>query len=54
MGLTEDQINSLDELWTKESNWNYKAKNKSGAAGIPQLIGWANVPNFNNNYKLQI
>jgi len=29
----------LELLWTKESNWNYKAKNKrSSAAGIPQLL----------------
>ena len=30
----------LDELWTKESRWNYKAKNpKSSAFGIPQILG---------------
>ena len=29
----------LDQLWTKESNWNYKAKSKtSSAKGIPQLL----------------
>ena len=31
----------LDELWHKESRWNYKAKNpKSSAFGIPQIIGF--------------
>jgi hypothetical protein len=30
----------LDELWMKESRWNYKAKNpKSSAFGIPQILG---------------
>jgi SLT domain-containing protein len=29
----------LELLWTRESNWNYKAKNKrSSAKGIPQLL----------------
>jgi hypothetical protein len=29
----------LEKLWTKESNWRYKAKNKqSSAYGIPQLL----------------
>jgi hypothetical protein len=29
----------LEKLWTKESNWRYKAKNKlSTAYGIPQLL----------------
>ena len=54
-GWGEDQFDSLDKLWTKESNWNYKAKNKSsGAAGIPQLKGGSNVPGFDNDYKIQI
>ena len=33
------QFTCLDNLWTKESNWNYKARNKtSGAHGIPQAL----------------
>lgn len=29
----------LELLWTRESNWNYKAKSKtSSARGIPQLL----------------
>ena len=33
------QYRCLELLWTKESNWNYKAKNKtSTASGIPQLL----------------
>jgi hypothetical protein len=33
------QYSCLDELWTKESHWNYKASNRrSGAHGIPQAL----------------
>ena len=33
------QFTCLDQLWTKESNWNYKARNRvSGAHGIPQAL----------------
>ena len=35
----EEQYSCLNKLWTKESNWNYKARNKvSGAHGIPQAL----------------
>ena len=35
----EAQYACLNKLWTKESNWNYKARNKvSGAHGIPQAL----------------
>lgn len=33
----KSQYECLLALWTKESNWNYKAVNKSGAYGIPQI-----------------
>lgn len=34
-----DQYKCLDSLWTYESNWNPKSKNKkSSAFGIPQLL----------------
>ena len=33
------QFTCLDNLWTKESNWNYRARNpRSGAHGIPQAL----------------
>jgi len=36
---SDRQFTCLDNLWTKESNWNYKARNKtSGAHGIPQAL----------------
>ena len=35
----EAQYACLNKLWTKESHWNYKARNKvSGAHGIPQAL----------------
>jgi hypothetical protein len=38
-GWTEDQYRCLNNLWTKESHWNYKAHNyRSGAHGIPQAL----------------
>jgi hypothetical protein len=38
-GFSEKEYKCLNSLWTKESNWNYKARNKnSGAHGIPQAL----------------
>lgn len=35
----DDQYSCLNRLWTKESHWNYKARNSnSGAHGIPQAL----------------
>jgi membrane-bound lytic murein transglycosylase MltF len=35
----EAQYSCLNKLWTKESHWNYKARNKvSGAHGIAQAL----------------
>ena len=38
-GFNEKQYNCLNQLWTQESSWNYKSRNKkSGAHGIPQAL----------------
>jgi murein DD-endopeptidase MepM/ murein hydrolase activator NlpD len=38
-GWSEDQFGCLDDLWTRESNWNHRAENpSSGAYGIPQSL----------------
>ena len=38
-GFEEKEYKCLNRLWTKESNWNYKSRNKkSGAHGIPQAL----------------
>ena len=35
-----DEFYCINELWYRESRWNYKAKNpKSSAFGIPQILG---------------
>jgi hypothetical protein len=38
-GWEGEQFRCLNNLWTKESHWNYKAHNyRSGAHGIPQAL----------------
>lgn len=38
-GFSISQFSCLNKLWTKESGWNHKAKNRSsGAYGIPQAL----------------
>lgn len=37
-GFGENQWSCLEQLWTKESGWNHKAGNGSGAYGIPQAL----------------
>ena len=32
------QYSCLDQLWQRESGWNYQAENASGAYGIPQAL----------------
>lgn len=36
---SDTQFECLDSLWTRESNWNHRARNaRSGAYGIPQAL----------------
>lgn len=37
-GWGEGQFSCLASLWQKESGWNYRAYNPSGATGIPQSL----------------
>jgi len=38
-GWGESQFTCLDNLWTRESHWNYRSSNRSsGAHGIPQAL----------------
>jgi hypothetical protein len=37
-GWSEAQWQCLDQLWTRESNWETQAANPSGAYGIPQAL----------------
>jgi|GEM_PF-2207291 len=35
---------ALNQLWTRESNWNPLAANRSGACGIPQALPCSKIP----------
>lgn len=37
-GWGDGQFSCLSSLWQKESGWNYRAHNASGASGIPQAL----------------
>jgi len=37
-GWGSDQFSCLNQLWEKESGWDYQAYNPSGATGIPQAL----------------
>ncbi|WP_326641807.1 MULTISPECIES: transglycosylase SLT domain-containing protein [unclassified Streptosporangium] len=38
-GWSRTQFDCLSRLWTRESNWNHRARNRhSGAYGIPQAL----------------
>lgn len=43
--------NNLVSLWNKESGWNYKAKSKSGACGIPQAKPCSKMKKYGKDYK---
>jgi len=45
MGWTGAEWDALEKLWTRESNWNPKARNpSSGAYGIPQSLPHTKMP----------
>ena len=47
-----DQFNCLNRLWTKESHWNYKARNKrSGAHGIPQALPATRMDSISTDWR---
>ncbi|NRQ39631.1 transglycosylase SLT domain-containing protein [Nonomuraea sp. NN258] len=37
-GWNIKQFRCLERLWTRESGWNHRAGNRSGAYGIPQAL----------------
>ena len=58
-GFADSQFGCLDSLWTKESNWNYRASNaSSGAYGIPQSLPGSKMatiaPDWQTNPVTQI
>lgn len=42
----DDQWWALNNLWTRESNWNPNARNSSGACGIPQALPCSKIPDL--------
>lgn len=50
-GWGDDQFSCLDSLWTKESNWQYDARNpSSGAYGIPQSLPAEKMASAGDDY----
>ncbi|MEV4345110.1 lytic transglycosylase domain-containing protein [Actinoplanes sp. NPDC049596] len=51
-GFGIDQFPCLNNLWTRESGWNYKAENKgSGAYGIPQSLPGSKMASAGADWK---
>ena len=47
-----DQFTCLNRLWTKESHWNYRARNKkSGAHGIPQALPASRMESISSDWR---
>lgn len=46
------QFSCLNTLWTKESNWNYRARNpRTGAHGIPQALPAAKMEIIGTDWR---
>lgn len=51
-GGTDKQWQCLLTLWTRESHWNYKARNKRGGAyGIPQAYPAKKMARFGSDWR---
>jgi hypothetical protein len=57
-GWADSQFGCLEKLWTKESGWNPRASNPSGAYGIPQAKPGSKMssagPDWKTNHETQI
>jgi hypothetical protein len=57
-GWSASQCRDLGTLWQKESGWNSRAHNRSGAHGIPQALPGSKMasagPNWQSNARTQI
>ncbi len=57
-GWSGSQCSDLGTLWQKESGWNSRAHNPSGAHGIPQALPGSKMasagPNWQTNARTQI
>ncbi|MBE7162198.1 MAG: phospholipase [Williamsia herbipolensis] len=51
-GWGADQFSCLDDLWTKESGWNYRAVNPNGGAtGIPQALPGSKMASVGSDWQ---
>jgi hypothetical protein len=51
-GWSDRQWRCLDRLWTRESNWNHLARNRSsGAYGIPQALPGAKMRSAGDDWR---
>jgi hypothetical protein len=51
-GWSDGQFQCLDRLWTRESNWKYRASNAtSGAVGIPQALPGSKMAAVANDWQ---
>ena len=49
---SDAQFDCLNKIWTKESHWNYKARNKiSGAHGIPQALPATKMESIGTDWR---
>jgi hypothetical protein len=48
----DDNWSALDKLWTRESNWNVNARNRSGACGIPQALPCSKIPDMSTTGQI--
>ena len=50
-GFGLEQMPCLEKLWTKESGWNEKAANRSGAYGIPQALPGSKMAVYGSDWQ---
>lgn len=51
-GFGLEEMPCLDKLWTKESGWNHKARNRSsGAYGIPQALPGSKMATVGDDWE---
>jgi murein DD-endopeptidase MepM/ murein hydrolase activator NlpD len=51
-GWGDSQFSCLDRLWTRESNWDYRARNpSSGAYGIPQALPGSKMATAGSDWR---
>ncbi|MFK3982915.1 lytic transglycosylase domain-containing protein [Micromonospora sp. NPDC050397] len=50
-GFPIAEMPCLEKLWTKESGWNHKASNPSGAYGIPQALPGSKMSSAGSDWQ---